>query len=74
MEIAGTVAGGLVKTKVNFSASPPEHLSLKETKLMVTQNTNHASVLRLPLTEDLRLKHSLALSNTYYRNVMANSS
>jgi nuclear pore complex protein Nup98-Nup96 len=47
---------------------------LQNKSLTPTQHTNHASVLRLPLTEDLRLKHSVALSNTYYRNVMANSS
>ncbi|KAF1912673.1 nuclear protein 96-domain-containing protein [Ampelomyces quisqualis] len=35
-----------------------------------TQPKNHASILRLPLTEDLRLKHSCAMSATYYRSVM----
>ncbi|KAH3918838.1 hypothetical protein HBH56_025380 [Parastagonospora nodorum] len=38
-----------------------------------TSRSNQASILRLPLTEDLRLKHSCAMSATYYRNVMASS-
>jgi hypothetical protein len=74
MEIAGTVAGQLVKTQVRIFTPPAYQACLQNKLLTPTQHTNHASVLRLPLTEDLRLKHSVALSNTYYRNVMANSS
>ncbi|KAL5375060.1 hypothetical protein DPSP01_011475 [Paraphaeosphaeria sporulosa] len=33
--------------------------------------TDRASVLRLPLTEDLWLRHSVDLSTSYYRNVVA---
>jgi nuclear pore complex protein Nup98-Nup96 len=74
MEIAGTVAGQLVKTQVRIPTPPAYQARLQNKSLTPAQHTNHASVLRLPLTEDLRLKHSVALSNTYYRNVMANSS
>jgi nuclear pore complex protein Nup98-Nup96 len=73
MEIAGTVAGQVVKTQVCFVPSTYQH-PFKIKILTYIQHTNHASILRLPLTEDLRLKHSCALSNTYYRNVMASSS
>ncbi|KAH7068610.1 nuclear protein 96-domain-containing protein [Paraphoma chrysanthemicola] len=36
-----------------------------------TQQKNHAAILRLPLTEDVRLKHSCALSTRYYQSLMA---
>ncbi|KAF2830909.1 hypothetical protein CC86DRAFT_379124 [Ophiobolus disseminans] len=36
------------------------------------QTKDHSSLLRLPLTEDLRLKHACALSTEYYRTIMAN--
>ncbi|KAJ8109217.1 hypothetical protein OPT61_g7624 [Boeremia exigua] len=51
MEIAGTVANLVAKTKAS----------------------NRSQILRLPLTEDLWLKHSCDLSTTYYRNLMADS-
>ncbi|KAF2036819.1 hypothetical protein EK21DRAFT_51552 [Setomelanomma holmii] len=51
MEIAGTVAGQLGRTK----------------------QKNSAAILRLPLTEDLRLKHACALSTKYYRSLMTSS-
>ncbi|KAH7383192.1 nuclear protein 96-domain-containing protein [Pyrenochaeta sp. MPI-SDFR-AT-0127] len=35
------------------------------------QHINRATVLKLPLTEDLWLKHSCELSTNYYRSVMA---
>ncbi|KAL6708992.1 hypothetical protein ACN47E_002119 [Coniothyrium glycines] len=36
-----------------------------------SQNANHGSILKLPLTEDLWLKHSCQLSVNYYRSTMA---
>ncbi|CAG5140466.1 uncharacterized protein ALTATR162_LOCUS716 [Alternaria atra] len=38
-----------------------------------TQRTNRNAILKLPLTEDLWLKHSIDLSTSYYRNVMITS-
>ncbi|KAF1845526.1 uncharacterized protein K460DRAFT_284121 [Cucurbitaria berberidis CBS 394.84] len=35
------------------------------------QRTNRSSILKLPLTEDLWLKHSCDLSTNYYRSIMA---
>ncbi|KAH8691040.1 nuclear protein 96-domain-containing protein [Phaeosphaeriaceae sp. PMI808] len=35
-----------------------------------TPGANRAAVMKLPLTEDLRLKHTCALSAGYYRSVM----
>ncbi|KAI4661040.1 uncharacterized protein J4E79_005608 [Alternaria viburni] len=35
-----------------------------------TQQSNRNAILKLPLTEDLWLKHSIDLSTSYYRNVM----
>jgi nuclear pore complex protein Nup98-Nup96 len=69
MEIAGTVAGLVAKTPVSLSY----YLYYENGKLTHHQYANHSSILRLPLTEDLRLKHSCALSTNYYRNVMASS-
>jgi nuclear pore complex protein Nup98-Nup96 len=69
MEIAGTVAGQVAKTPVSLRNTFPHQLHL----LMDLQSSNQASILRLPLTEDLRLKHSCAMSATYYRNVMTSS-
>jgi nuclear pore complex protein Nup98-Nup96 len=75
MEIAGTVAGQLVKTQVCLNDPLPVSLVEIEPQPNIhKQHSNHASILRLPLTEDLRLKHSCALSTTYYRNIMASSS
>ncbi|KAL1801499.1 hypothetical protein ACET3X_001841 [Alternaria dauci] len=38
-----------------------------------TQRTNRNAILKLPLTEDLWLKHSIDLSTSYYHNVMVTS-
>jgi nuclear pore complex protein Nup98-Nup96 len=64
MEIAGTIANLITKTRVCSSYHPKEILANK------IQQTNRASVLKLPLTEDLWLKHSVDLSTSYYRNIM----
>ncbi|KAF1930053.1 uncharacterized protein M421DRAFT_91249 [Didymella exigua CBS 183.55] len=37
------------------------------------KTANRSQILRLPLTEDLWLKHSCDLSTSYYRNLMASS-
>ncbi|KAH7562317.1 hypothetical protein BM1_01837 [Bipolaris maydis] len=37
------------------------------------QRTNRNSILKLPLTEDLWLKHSIDLSTSYYRNLLVTS-
>jgi nuclear pore complex protein Nup98-Nup96 len=67
MEIAGTVAEQIAKTKVCL-------LPICNSQTMkLTLQSHHASILRLPLTEDLRLKHSCALSANYYRSLMATS-
>lgn len=71
MEIAGTVAG--LVGKVGVSPSRRSRLLLEGSLLMCVQGANQSAILRLPLTEDLKLKHSCALSTTYYRNVMASS-
>ncbi|KAH9862595.1 hypothetical protein IAQ61_010013 [Plenodomus lingam] len=39
--------------------------------LAKTSSYTHAAVLKLPLTEDLSLKHACDLGTSYYRNVMA---
>jgi nuclear pore complex protein Nup98-Nup96 len=67
MEIAGTVANLVAKNQVRTLHCHVEH----EYKLTCTQNTNRSRILRLPLTEDLWLKHSCDLSANYYRSVMA---
>jgi nuclear pore complex protein Nup98-Nup96 len=72
MEIAGTVAGLVAKTQVClFTLSLAGQLVALTAKLTPIQHTNHSAILRLPLTEDLRLKHSCALSTNYYRSIMA---
>lgn len=71
MEIAGTVAAQIAKTSPASHSLASSILGHKLT--FFTQKANHASVLRLPLTEDLRLTHSCALSASYYRNLMASS-
>ncbi|KAE8836560.1 hypothetical protein PTNB73_04516 [Pyrenophora teres f. teres] len=38
-----------------------------------SQRTNRNAILKLPLTEDLWLKHSIELSTSYYRNTMVAS-
>lgn len=35
------------------------------------QPSDLAKVLKLPLTEDVRLKHTYSLSASYYRDVLA---
>lgn len=68
MEIAGTVANLVAKNKV--------HTCLVTTslhKLTIMQAANRSQILKLPLTEDLWLKHSCDLSTSYYRSLMANS-
>jgi nuclear pore complex protein Nup98-Nup96 len=70
MEIAGTVASQLANSQVRYS-NP--FCTTMIAVLTHQKTTNHGSVLRLPLTEDLRLKHSCALSAQYYRNLMASN-
>lgn len=72
MEIAGTVASQVAKTQV--CCLFPRTSAPCFRVLTTMQHTSHSSILRLPLTEDLRLKHSCALSTNYYRNVMASNS
>lgn len=68
MEIAGTVANLLAKNRVcYFWFKLPLHM------LTIVQTSNRSQILKLPLTEDLWLKHSCDLSTSYYRNLMANS-
>lgn len=65
-EIAGTVANLMAKNKVRCH---PPRLTLVH-MLITIQLTDRASVLKLPLTEDLWLRHSVDLSASYYRNVV----
>lgn len=69
MEIAGTVANLVAKSHVSGRADML-HTGLELTD---TQQFNRSSILKLPLTEDLWLKHSCNLSTNYYRSVMASS-
>lgn len=41
--------------------------------LTLIQPAERSRVVKLPLTEDLWLKHSCQLSTQYYRNVVASS-
>lgn len=68
MEIAGTVANLLAKTQV-CSPKPSTKIPFKLT------NSQHgrSTILKLPLTEDLWLKHSCDLSTSYYRDTMTSS-
>ncbi len=68
MEIAGTVAGLLSRHRNHVSQvlllyyfTSTDHMS---------QNSSHAAILKLPLTEDLWLKHSCDLSTRYYTGIM----
>jgi len=70
MEIAGTVASQVTKTPVCLTLCSSASVAVKLTH---PQHKDHSAILRLPLTEDLRLKHSCALSANYYRSVMASS-
>lgn len=65
-EIAGTVANLMAKNKVCDLQHAKPNIQLTPIQL-----TDRASVLRLPLTEDLWLRHSVDLSTSYYRNVVA---
>lgn len=67
MEIAGVVANRLAETEVRLFSTIFAHGQ----KLINPQETNKSHILRLPLTEDLWLKHSCRLSTNYYRAVMA---
>jgi nuclear pore complex protein Nup98-Nup96 len=67
MEIAGTVAGVLGKGQVSFRSYTNKMAEV----LMNMQQKDRSAVLRLPLTEDMRLRHACALSEGYYRSVMA---
>ena len=69
MEIAGTVANLISKTQVCHICS----LDLEHLKLTCTQRTNRNAILKLPLTEDSWLKHTIDLSTSYYHNVMVTS-
>lgn len=69
MEIAGTVANLVAKNKVRFLLCS---LCTRTPPLTSHQLANRSQILRLPLTEDLWLKHSCDLSTSYYRAVMAN--
>ena len=65
-EIAGTVANLMAKNKVcYFSAEVYMGRCLTRTQL-----SDHASVLKLPLTEDLWMRHSVDLAASYYRDVV----
>jgi nuclear pore complex protein Nup98-Nup96 len=69
MEIAGTVANLVTKTQV---CQQPHLLPSSSYEAMLTtqQQANRNAVLKLPLTEDLWLKHSIDLSTRYYRSIM----
>jgi nuclear pore complex protein Nup98-Nup96 len=67
MEIAGTVANLITKTQVCHPTYPRCY---PERKLTASQQSNRNAVLKLPLTEDLWLKHSINLSTRYYRSIM----
>jgi nuclear pore complex protein Nup98-Nup96 len=70
MEIAGTVAGLVANTSVRLIWCDVNRINIELTS---RQRANQSAILRLPLTEDMRLKHSCALSVNYYRSVMASS-
>jgi nuclear pore complex protein Nup98-Nup96 len=69
MEIAGTAANLVTKTQV---CQQPHLLPSSSYEAMLTtqQQANRNAVLKLPLTEDLWLKHSIDLSTRYYRSIM----
>jgi nuclear pore complex protein Nup98-Nup96 len=66
-EIAGVVAALVSKNKVCFFFDGE---IVYEWLLTTMQNAEKARILKLPLTEDLWLKHSVNLSVSYYHNVM----
>jgi nuclear pore complex protein Nup98-Nup96 len=65
-EIAGVVASLVAKNKVWLSTH-----CFEEALLTVSQHNELSRVLKLPLSEDLWLRHSCDLSLNYYRAVMA---
>tara|TARA_R110002003_G_scaffold878_8_gene21737 strand:+ start:9128 stop:11086 length:1959 start_codon:yes stop_codon:yes gene_type:complete len=67
MEIAGTVAAQVAKTQVCCMQS----IYREHGKADLSKQKNHAAVLRLPLTEDLRLMHACRLSTRYYQGLLA---
>jgi nuclear pore complex protein Nup98-Nup96 len=67
MEIAGAVANLVAKNKVRFRLL--KYVSSID-GLTQTQTVNRSQILKLPLTEDLWLKHSCDLSTSYYRKLM----
>jgi len=69
-EISGLVAELVAKNKVCQSAA---FEAKRVRKLTILQTSDRARVLKLPLTEDLWLKHSCDLSTSYYHNLMAGS-
>lgn len=74
MEIAGTVANLVARGKVRGSTLlvTRKHRG-RDHVLTIMQTANRSQILKLPLTEDLWLKHSCDLSTSYYRNLMADS-
>jgi nuclear pore complex protein Nup98-Nup96 len=66
-EIAGVVAGLVAKNKVRLRF---EEFG-EARRANVTQHNERSRVLKLPLAEDLWLRHSTELSLNYYRAVMA---
>lgn len=71
MDIAGTVANLVTKTQVCLLNNHTR--IIYRTQLTTPQRTNRNSILKLPLTEDLWLKHSIDLSTNYYRNLLVTS-
>lgn len=69
MEIAGTVANLVARNKVISLHSK----CTNDQRLTHLQAANRSQILKLPLTEDLWLKHSCDLSTNYYRTLMANT-
>jgi nuclear pore complex protein Nup98-Nup96 len=66
-EIAGDVAEHVATNKVCILTTSQAQRGQK--LIFLQMISNKSCILHLPLTEDLRLKHTLALSTTYYRNL-----
>jgi nuclear pore complex protein Nup98-Nup96 len=71
MDIAGTVANLITKNQV--CTPKPVYTIHRGLVLTTLQHTHRNSILKLPLTEDLWLKHSVDLSTSYYRNLLVTS-
>lgn len=69
MEIAGTVANLVARNKVSSIYTKCTY----DQQLTLIQAANRSQILKLPLTEDLWLRHSCDLSTNYYRTLMANT-